>query len=1514
MIDEDAKRIVMAAFVDVDPSKLAGMSFTRLDINQGLRLQGQVAVGKDLDPSGALIKIGDVSDEVTNRTSKDVAETIVHETAHAAFLSASPRLQKTLQALFNQARSGDNDIVDLFRTYDIPVDRALENVHEFVAYLAQISLISDKIKVENPTTRTMLTKMKEYFISLCKGIFLQKEARLGESIMPGKFDAVEKGIKNIFDTLEDDNLTDNLRKKFNLETEDVRVDDFGDETTGIADSRRKDMKASEDVTAEDIIQAQNRLAEKFFAENKGPIALESFTNVLMDRLFREGWPTDDKGKLLSDDALYAIATGKEFNAVKRNIMGRGPGGDKKGKKASSMSAGERDLEFDSLDPEFQVDSAREELLTLVDAGLRSSAADARRAAKVIQDSVKMAQAFERRGLQQGERGAYILTDEQAADIAEEIGMSKSKVLRHNYKNGLLNAQNLSKQSDIVSGAVTDEARLASATRVSEDIEIEMEEAVQSLPSVQESIAATSVGQTDAPFPGYTRFTSDELTKLAEETEDVFEFINLTKQAEIDGPGVAYLGELAEFHQTVRRTVEPEVPEPEDILSRDVNDLETSLMEAKLALMVQGARLEGEAREALARRARELEAEASARAKELEAEAPARVEDAGGEEPPAPPKAPASATPEEDPFKRIVREQIASPKKGKRLTMNKNYWQSDKSLSLKQIYQKAVTGEDNTLISPSWKDTMKEQTIYNDGESILDYIARQYTARNRSGMKVGIDANTNKTSAQSQLVEQLAGANITRVFKDEDFRNEAFGDQLADLFSRNTASADAANQMAKGNLGAIRIQKTINDSSGMEGMSIVDLFDGVRSALTTQAQRNLENGGVTKSLGAGNESVSKEIDDYMTQLQKLFILARGGSLRSDDANQVLGKGSRIARNLAYSVMGAKFALSVLYSEGLIAPLRAGGLDPIKKIKSLGIFWGNLAKHAYKGVLGNSPMQKYMAKFGFNEEMMRYTLEDLSHNLDNVTGSRLSKFVTDDGDGTNGILSLSTGDKTRKTFGRLKTAGQQLMKGNVLDSVEEFTGTMSELTAMASFMAPVVDSVKSVAANEAKTLLLRHLPALIAVAKEVNEAGIEGMTTKAIIAAGRKHGLPRPVVMYAAQSGLLSRNGKLLESFQKYLPAGTKVGRKPSAGRVVDLNDLSEKAYAADKAARSGFLGTEFTEGLQEVIDVEREMVPALQQFIEHYMLEFSPELRGADRMTGDHPLKELLFAITTYPIAAYNRLVKNGGVARGPAFVTALMTTLVFTEYLNRNLQKIVEGDEEQRAEAIENLTSFDDPNQLLEVLATQGLASPIFGQAAPYFRDVLGPMVLKLGDSDETLFRHSPFSGPAIGTLTRAYNATVGQAGMAAKALAGDGMQDKDWSRLAKSIAFVSDAATPFNSMIPRIYSEQTYGMTLSEKMAAALTGQEQAQKVLAPSSSYPTYDKSFMSAFTAASSPSSPSQVAPATPRVDELAVIRQQREAEAAPAAPAPAPAPAPKAQTPKSSFGPGSAGSSLADLFNK
>ena len=1444
MIDETAKRIVMAAFVDVDPSKLAGMSFVRLDVNDGINLHGVVDVLKDGDPGGAIVRLADISQqggaEVPGHV---VAQTLVHETAHAAFLSASPRLQRTFQALFDQAKRGGNDIVDLFDQFGIDREVAMSNVHEFVAYLAEISLVSNKMLIENTATKSMLTKLREFMLSLLQGSLIGKK-RLADGLVPGKFDAIERGVKNIFEALEDDNLTDDLLKRFDVEPAE-RVDAFGDEAGGTrAYSRRP--KSPEDVTAEDILQAQTRLSEKFFAENKSSDALEAFTDVVMFRLFADGWPTDDSGKLLSDNDLFALATGRELSAVKKNIKGRGPGGDKKGRKASSMSAGERDLEFDSLDPEFQVDSAREELLTLIDAGLRSSAADARRAAKVIQDSVRMAQSFERRGLQQGERGAYLLTDEQAAEIAEELGMSKSKVLRHNYKNGLLNAENLSKQSEIVSGAVTAENRVAAEARLKAEQNLAIEEAAMADPVIQREIAATSVEEVDAPFPGYTKLTTDELNKIVDESNEQ-EFMaraNEWMQPQ-EGEGSSYAREGAEYFEARKGT---------------------------------------------------------ARVEEPEVETPARAEDAGGEEPPAPPEAPAAATPdpEPDPVKAKVKDQTTKagkkPKNVKK--MNKSHRLADRGMSLADIYRAAIVGDEADLISSTWKKKIGKLG-FTGNESVLEFIGREYLKRNSGGFKADLNGTGEGYEA---IVGALSSVNLQRAFDDVDLQDEQYGEAMADLFSQSTSSEFAFAQMAEGSLANIRIQKTLNEMFGVRGVGVADLFEGVKNALTEQASRNNNNGGLTSSIG---RRTGNEINETMKHLYRTYIRARGYNPGQFEEMNNWHMASRIARNLTYSILGGKFALNVAFVEAPLAVLRQSGLNPLKVIQNTTEVYGSLAQAAYRGATSYKPMQDFMSKFGLSKRMMRHALEDTTFAFDRLQSSTMNRFQVSDSESVAEELMFNAGDRVRYHAAQVIGRDPALTMGKRL---ENFTGAMADATGMFSFMQDMTDSVRKISQNQAKEILLKNFDGLRMLARAMGESP-DGLATKQIKALARKNGVPPRIAVYAAQSGLLSRNGDILNTFAKYVPEGTVFGKKASAGRTIDLNEMQLKMQGSQDARKSGVLGAEFDEGAALASSLETQTIPAVQEFMRRFVDEFSPELRGAQRVSGENPLTDLLMSLLTYPMAAYQALVQNGVVARGAVMTAGILVSLMGLEFANRNLQRVMFAkDEETQAEAADNLmrlASGDiDQNDILEVIALYGTTSPLFGAVGSYMRDLVGVPLLNVIGSDERVFRTDPFSSPAIGTIKRTY-------GAASSALAGIADPNKDASKpLARLLSIGLDGFTPINTPVPSLIGEAMFDQPLSEQMAALATGQAHGSGALHPAYSHPALqDKSFFQGFTADTSPQDPSKMI--VPSFSEMF----SNVEPAAPAAPTPAPAPAPAPQAPAQGgpLGPGSAGGNLADLLD-
>ena len=1490
VIDDSTKRVVMAAFADVDPSKLVGMSFVRLDVHQGIDLHGLASVLDDGTHNGAIIRLADISQEGGSEVPGHIAgQTFIHETAHAAFLSASPRLQRTFQALFEQARSGANDIPDIFKQFGLDVDRALENVHEFVAYLAQISLVSDKLVVKNPTTKTMLTKMKEYFVKLINDVFAG-DWRLGEKLLPeGEFEAIEKGIKNIFAAVEDENLTDNLLKRFDLKPSKT-VDPFGDDSLGsTAASRRKGMKTQEDVTADDIMNAQGRLFERFQKNaQKNPDKdrlLDAFTEAIMRDLFEKGWPTDDAGNLLDDSALFDLAMSGHFTRARSRVNKRGPGGDRRYQKENitSMTTEEGDLDFssrgvptretDSADTLSRVDreEANEEIDSLIDSGLRSSDSDVRKAGKFLDTSRKLVEIVSRKRHQRNKYGGVTFTEEEIKEYSAELGVSATSLVKVNQKGGFLHPETIQKKTNLISDSVSEERKADSALRINKSREIEIEEEAMADPVIQREIAATSAGEVDSPIPGYTRYTTKELTDLANDSDKAIDFVNQALDSE-DGIELGNRTALFEFYYAIKPDQRPK-PRAKKAKSR--------------------------AEEVSEKIKTEQEPEAPVRVEEPEVETPARAEDAGGEEPPAPPKAPSSAAPdpEPDPVVKKTQEGVKnlSTKSRKRKTMNSSHRLAHTGLSLSDLYKRAIEG-DTSLYSKKWKDDNYVNKGHSSNSGVLDVVFRDYINHNSGNYKADLGGDGKDYTA---VVGALSSVSLERTFSAEDLMDPEYGARLAELFAGTTSSAYAMTRMAENSLASIRIQKMLNDLSGVTNFRVDHLFMGIKRALENQAARNSNTGGLTEST---NPTVGRDINEYMKQLQRSYIRARGRNPADYEEFSNYTTMSRIARNFTYSLLGGTFAMNVAFVEAPLGILRASGMNPLKIIGNTAQVYGSILKAVYRGVVDNKPLRDWMAKNGINLRQLKHHVEDMAYHFDTMQSSSMQRMQVSDSETVSEELMYTAADRARY---HLRGFVGQEDSVSIAKRIEQVTGAAADMTGILGFMQPITDATRQLGANLGKESFLRHYDGLLKLAKAIGESS-EGFDKNQLIGKARELGVPRNIALYAGNAGLLKSNGAVIEALGRYMPEGTVFGKEASPGRTIDLNAIQAKVDEAAQARRNNPLGREFASDA-DVAGFEAEAVPSLQEFIRRFTDEYSPELRGAQRLSGENPITDMLMSLLTYPMAAYQALVSNGVAARGSLMTAGILVSLTAFEFMNRNLKQALLSDEEEvRNEAIENLTTPPDLQKVMETIALYGTASPLFGAIGPYLRTYVGVPLLDVIGSDEKVFRHTPFNSPVFGTAKRVSGA-VGQAASAiTNNVAGDGTQDL-MAPLAKLGTLGLNGFTPLNTPVPQFISQVMQGEPLSEKLSYAAYLQQQGQGILHPAYSHPALeDKSYFQPFTAASSPMDPYASIKQVPERNMTQSIKTQLQNDPVLGNPG--------ASAKSAPLGPGSAGGNLADLLKK
>ena len=115
------------------------------------------------------------------------------------------------------------------------------------------------------------------------------------------------------------------------------------------------------------------------------------------------------------------------------------------------------------------------------------------------------------------------------------------------------------------------------------------------------------------------------------------------------------------------------------------------------------------------------------------------------------------------------------------------------------------------------------------------------------------------------------------------------------------------------LGSIRVQQSVNDLTGEVGVTMEELFEQVYGAL----RRNLERDELRQGRTATAEE-SKELEEYVDGLKKLYLRSRGVTPRE---TRMFSQQSRIIQNLAYSTLGAGFAMNVLFVEAPLGILRA-----------------------------------------------------------------------------------------------------------------------------------------------------------------------------------------------------------------------------------------------------------------------------------------------------------------------------------------------------------------------------------------------------------------------------------------------------------------------------------------------------------------------------------------------------------------------------------------------------------------
>jgi hypothetical protein len=385
---------------------------------------------------------------------------------------------------------------------------------------------------------------------------------------------------------------------------------------------------------------------------------------------------------------------------------------------------------------------------------------------------------------------------------------------------------------------------------------------------------------------------------------------------------------------------------------------------------------------------------------------------------------------------------------------------------------------------------------------------------------------------------------------------------------------------------------------------------------------------------------------------------------------------------------------------------------------------------------------------------------------------------------------------------------------IDAIEAGTAASADLGGIASGMLPMTNAVRVVASNQAKSLLFKYVDNLTALASRMDG---ESLTLNEVIGLARELGIPRQTAVYAAEAGLL-RAGVMEE-----LVAATGITARSDA-RTFSLNDLSRTMSEARARSRNVPNDNEFVRALGETQSVRDQVVPAVNNFIMYFTGELSPELRGTMRFTGTNPLVDMLFQMLSYPLAAYQALVKNGVHARGPLMTTGILMSLVALEANNRHLQNIldVDKDEDARKKSMEWFTTPMTTQKLVETLATQGTASPLFGIHSSYLRDLVGNPMLKAVGSDAKNFPARPFASPAVSTLQRGYGALSRSLGHAT----GEDPAGKKALTSYEKLGELAWNATPLNAL-PIEMGMNAYKAATNEYKSAALAVTEGSKRIM---------------------------------------------------------------------------------------
>ena len=715
-----------------------------------------------------------------------------------------------------------------------------------------------------------------------------------------------------------------------------------------------------------------------------------------------------------------------------------------------------------------------------------------------------------------------------------------------------------------------------------------------------------------------------------------------------------------------------------------------------------------------------------------------------------------------------------------------------------------------------------------------YVQTQATNMSSSRINTtqGIDMDVAVKNSMNRLDNRM-----DREFSDADMEGPE-GAELARLFGENSDIEELMVNYGRSVGTKVKLTDVMNELGGTRGYSMADFFAQMEEAGMAILETDAKTG--KRNLRA-TEAEADAFKNYIGQLKHLYLQTLGYNVSKFDKNTALSRGLQVAQNLVYSRLGGTFSASVVLTEGPMNLLRTGGLGPAQLLKNGTTLITGIAQIIGGVTARNIPgMSKFMSALGLDVKRMRYIGEDIVMAMENNNSNALSKFgLAEDAEAGNAAIHSVKGRVA--AHGRRILAGggdvteDDRFLGGLTARVEATTAAAADLTGVASGMSQVISLVKSMAISIGQNVLVRHGDGLIRMGDAMAKIK-DPLTRKQLIDLGRTHKVPKQAVILAAEAGLLSDGASTLKIMKHEL--GINYGRGGSRGRDLDLQELQDAINARRENrtySEAGGMGLDELQARQAEIDDKA--VGQVQNFLLLFAQQGSPELKGSMKFTAGDPLRSFLFAMTSYPMAAYQHLVANGVATKSGAAAYGTLSALVVLEYNNRLLQQMLYGkDEETKKKALDKLQrvySGDiETEDIVEVLAMYGTMSPAFGAWGKYSKDLIGlPIATAAGVDTSGHFRANPFLGPVGGTISNMY----GKAISPLTKMQSDSTAKRERS-LSNFISTAIDAGTPLNNATFQTLSSNLTGKRIGDLIGEIAVKGDMAGRAGSPGGSAPNF------------------------------------------------------------------------------